>query len=154
MNTNANTNGTTKLLTALAQSGHQWVQLATVALVALSGIGNFIITSSSSDRNRQEIEINRRVAYEGEQRIRDEVRRQIEDIHKWIRESQDEFHKGNIDTASNKKTLAQFGEELIGFEKRQLVALENQKSILNNQTQILTEIHAFMLERKKQLKQQ
>jgi hypothetical protein len=144
-------NGTAKLLTVLAQSGNQWVQLATVGLVALSGVGNWVATWNSSDRNKQEIEISRRVAWEGEQRIREEVRHQIEDIHKWIQDSIDEFHKGNADSAQNKRLLGEFKEELAGFEARQLAVLNNQNSIMANQTQLLNDLHNFVKECQKQL---
>jgi hypothetical protein len=143
-------NGTANLLTTLAQSGNQWVQLATVGLVALSGVGNWVATWNSSDRNKQEIEISRRVAWEGEQRIREEVRRQIDDIHKWIQDSTDEFHKGNVDSAQNRRSLGEFKEELAAFEARQLAVLNNQNSIMANQTKILNDLQNFVKERQKQ----
>jgi hypothetical protein len=50
------------------------------------------------DRNLQEIEPNRRAANEREQRMREEASKQIEEIHKWIRDSNEEFHRSNVDT--------------------------------------------------------
>jgi len=134
-------NGTSKLLTVLAQSGNQWVQLATVGLVALSGLGNWVATWNSSDRNKQEIEISRRVAWESNERVRQEVIKQVDDIHQWMKASTEEFHRGNEDSAANKKVLLVFKEELEGFEARQLSVLLNQNKMMESDSQVLNEIH-------------
>ena len=147
---NGGKNHTAALLSTLAQSGNKWVQLATVGLVALSGIGNWVATWNSGDKSRTEIEISRRVAYEGEQRIRQEVQRQVSDIHKWMSEATDEFHRGNADSADNKKILMGFQSELTNFEERQVAALNNQTKMLQNQTQILEGLHAFVKEKERQ----
>ena len=149
-------NGQTSVLSTLAQSSNQWVQLATVGLVALSGFGNFSATWNSADRNKEEIEVSRRVAFEGEQRIRAEVAKQVAEIHNWMRDATDEFHKGNADSAANKKMLVDFKDEVIGFEKRQLTALDNQKEIIRVKGQILTHTHEIVerFERWKKLEQQ
>ena len=144
-------NGMSQLLSTLAQSGDKYVQLGILILVGLSGFGNWIATWNSGDRSRQEIEVSRRVAWEGQERLREEVRRQVNDIHQWLREATEEFHKGNADSASNNKILKGFQTELQSFEARQLAALSNQTKILQGQTQILTEVHEFVQERKKQL---
>ena len=94
-----------QLLSTLAQSGHQWVQFAVLILVGLSGFGNWVATWNSGDRSRQEIEVSRRVAWEGQERLREEVRRQVNDIHMWLKEATDEFHRGNADSAENNKML-------------------------------------------------
>jgi len=146
-------NGTAALLTTLAQSGNQWVQLGTLLCVGIAGIGNWAATWNSSDRNKQEIEISRRVNWESNERIRQEVIKQVGDIHDWMKGATDEFHKGNEDTAQNRKVLMQFKEDLEGFQKRQLAALANQQSILDNQSRILKELHDFVQERKKALGQ-
>jgi hypothetical protein len=138
-----------QLLGALAQSGDKYVQLGILILVGLSGFGNWIATWNSGDRNRAEIETSRRVAWEGQERLREEVRRQVNDIHQWLREATDEFHKGNEDSAQNRKVLKSFQGELQNFESRQIAALANQTKILQGQTQILTELHDFVQERKK-----
>jgi hypothetical protein len=142
-------NGMAALLTTLAQSGHQWVQLATVALVAISGLGNWVATWNSGDKSRQEIEISRRVAWEGEQRIKAELVKQVAEIHKWMQEATAEFHQGNTDSAANRKLLGLFKEELDAFEARQLAALNNQNAILRNQTDILNELHVYVKERQR-----
>jgi len=94
-----------QLLSTLAQSGHQWVQFAVLILVGLSGFGNWVATWNSGDRSRQEIEVSRRVAWEGQERLREEVRRQVNDIHMWLKEATEEFHRGNADSAENNKML-------------------------------------------------
>ena len=150
--TSSNNKGT--LLNALAQSPHQWVQLATVALVALTGFANWAATQNSGDRSRHEIEEARRANTEGQQRIKDEVVRQVAEIHSWLKQAQEEFHAGNADSANNRKILLAFKDELAAFETRQLAALDNQTAILKNQSAILQQLHQFMSERKKQLEGQ
>jgi hypothetical protein len=152
--------GMTQLLTTLASSGDNWVKLGTLVLVGLAGLGNWVATWNSSNRNREEIEFSRRVSSEGQERIREQMRQQIDDIHTWMeanrrfwKESTDEFHKGNEDSAQNNKILSQFKEELKGFEARQLSELNNQGNILKNQTNILSELHDFVKERQKQQQQ-
>jgi len=73
-----------------------------------------------------------------------------------MRDATDEFHKGNADSAANKKMLVDFKDEVIGFEKRQLTALDNQKEIIRVQGQILTHTHEIVerFERWKKLEQQ
>src|SRR4029077_1082595 len=142
------------VLTTLASSSNMWVQLSTVALVAISGFGNWAATWESSDRNKQEI-------VQKADRIRAEAKQQIDDIHKWIAESQDEFHKGNIDSSINRRILSQFKDEMSDFERRQMVMLSNQSSMLENQGKILAEqnkimdqMHGWVEEHKKQEKPQ
>jgi hypothetical protein len=138
------------LLTTLAQSGHAWVQFGTLILIALTGFGNWVATWNSADRNRTEIEISRRVAWEGEQRIKAELVRQVAEIHRWMQDATDEFHRGNADPAENRKSLKVFQSELTDFESRQLTALENQNRMLENQAKILNEIHSFVKERERE----
>jgi Flp pilus assembly protein TadB len=107
-------NGAIALLAKLAQSGHAWVQFGILVLVGLSGLGNWVATWNSANRNKEEIEVNRRVAWEGEQRIRDDVRRQVEEMHRWMTDATKEFHQGNQDSAANRKML----EELIKKDKQ------------------------------------
>jgi len=137
-------NGMAALLTTLAQSPHQWVQLVTVALIAVTGIGNWVATWNSADRNKTEIEISRRVAAEGEQRIKAEFVRQVSEIHSWMHDATDEFHRGNADSAENRKMLAASQSELVEFERRQTLALDNQTKIIRTQNQILEEIHQIV----------
>ena len=129
------------VLTSLAHSTDRWVQLGTLALIGLSGFGNWVATWNSADRNKEEIEINRRVAAEGEARIRAEVVRQVQDIHTWMREASDEFHKGNEDSAVTRKTLTELVHhldyELGETEKRLTGSLDNQTHMLANQGQML-----------------
>jgi hypothetical protein len=144
--TSSNQNGTKTLLTALAQSPNQWVQLATVALIAISGFSNWSATWNSADRNKSEIELNRAVAAQSEARLKAELIRQVAEIHKWISDSTNEFHQGNADSAANRKTLAASQAQLLDFEARQASALENQTKILSNQGHILGEIHKIVME--------
>jgi Flp pilus assembly protein TadB len=110
--------GITSVLTTLASSGNTWVQLATVGMIAFSGIGNWVATWNSADRNKQEIEVSRRVAWEGEQRIREDVRKQINDMHEWMDKAKEEFHRGNQDSASNRQILLKLTEQLNDMERQ------------------------------------
>ena len=143
-------NGMIHLLTTLASSGHAWVQFGTLVLIGITGFGNWVATWNSADRNKQEIEINRRVAWEGEQRLKAELIRQVADIHDWMRKATEEFHQGNEDSAANRKLLGVFKEELEGFEARQLAVLNNQNKIMDNQTAILKELQAYVKQRQQQ----
>jgi hypothetical protein len=119
-------------------------------LIGITGLGNWVATWNSADRNKTEIEINRRVAWEGEQRLKAELIRQVAEIHNWMRDATTEFHQGNADSAANKKLLNQFSEELGGFEARQLAVLNNQNNIMKTQTQILEELQGYVRSRKKE----
>jgi hypothetical protein len=123
-------NGVGKILSTLAGSSNAWIQFGTLAMIGLSGFGNWVATWNSADRNKTEIEVSRRVALEGEQRIKLEVIRQVDEIHSWIQNSNAEFHQGNADTAQNKKILLALKDEVAGFEKRQEQMLETQGAIL------------------------
>lgn len=132
--------GTSAVLTTLAQSPNQWVQLATVGLIALSGLGNWMATNQASDRSS-----------EGQREIRKEVREQIDDVHRWIGQNMDEFHRGNQNAESNRRMLESFNAELLDFERRQLsgletqsVMLKNQQKILENDTLVLSEVHKIV----------
>lgn len=127
-------NGTAAAISTLASSSNMWVQMATVALVALSGFSNFAATWKSADRNKEEI-------VDGQNRIRNEVIKQVADIHQWIMDSQEEFHKGNTDTAANRKTLLQFKEEVEDFERRQIKILDNQNALMAVDSKLLSETH-------------
>jgi hypothetical protein len=48
-------NGTAALLESVASGGDRWVKIATLALVALSGGGNFLATTKTADFNSTEI---------------------------------------------------------------------------------------------------
>lgn len=108
-------------LLTMASTGDNWVKLSTLGLIALSGFGNWMATWNSSDRNKQEIEVSRRVTWEGEQRIREDVRKQINDMHNWMEEAKQEFHKGNEDSASNRRMLQRLADKLLppNVEKNQ-----------------------------------
>jgi Flp pilus assembly protein TadB len=110
--------GLSGVLTTLASSSHAWVQLATVGMIGLSGIGNWVATWNSADRNKTEIEISRRVAWEGEQRIREDVRKQINDMHEWMDQAKEEFHRGNQDSAANRQMLLKTIEQLNDIEHK------------------------------------
>jgi hypothetical protein len=107
-----NGNGLTAALNTLAKSGDKMIQFGTLGLIACSGLGNWVATWNSANQNKQEIEVNRRVAWEGEQRIREDVRRQVDEMHRWIKESSEEFHKGNADSAANRKMLTRLQDEV------------------------------------------
>jgi hypothetical protein len=98
-------NGASSVLSTLAKSSDRWVQLGTLGLIALSGAGNWVATWNSADRNKQEIEVSRRVAWEGEQRIKAEVIRQVQEMHDWMAQARVAFSQGNSDSAANRKML-------------------------------------------------
>ena len=129
------------ILSTLAGSSHSLVQLATVALVAASGLGNWFATNASSKANITEIELNRRVAAESETRLKAVLVQQVAEIHKWLNDSTAEFHQGNIDSAANRKTLldlvASQQSNIDAFQTRVTALLANQSSMLKNQSDIL-----------------
>jgi hypothetical protein len=106
------------LLGTLAQSGNAWVQFGTLALIALSGFGNWAATWNSADRNKVEIETSRRVAWEGEQRIKAEVIRQVQDMHDWMAQARAAFSQGNADSAENRRMLVKLTQDVDDLERR------------------------------------
>ena len=128
-------NGTLVLLSTLAKSGHAWVQGGTLVLIALSGFGNWVATWNSADRNKAEIEVSRRVAWESEQRVKQELVTQVAEIHGWLKEAATEFHQGNIDSAWTRKTLAGITDELKDFEDRQKQELDGIKQVLRGRNE-------------------
>jgi len=141
----AKKNGVVAVLTQLAHSGHAWVQFGTLILIGLSGFGNWVATWKSADRNKDEIEISRRATWEASERVRQEVFRQVSEIHKWMQEATDEFHKGNADSAANRRTLNQLmREDLEAFERRQVQALENQNQMMKSDAQLLNDTHQIV----------
>jgi hypothetical protein len=125
-------NGKIALLTQLASSGDNWVKLGIMVMIGLSGFGNWLATWHSSDSNRAEI-------VQGQERIRAEVIRQVQDIHNWIQSSTEEFHRGNEDSAANKKILMKFKNDLDDFESRQMKILENQGKMLEINNVLVTQ---------------
>ena len=115
---NKSNNGTSSVLSTLASSSNMWVQLSTVGLVAVSGFSNWAATWNSADRNKSEIEISRRVAFEGEQRIKAEVIRQVHEMHDWMDQARAAFARGNNDSAENRKMLVKLTEDISGIEKK------------------------------------
>ena len=130
-------NGVLHVLSTLAQSGNVWIQFGSLILITAGAVGNWVATWNSANQNRAEIEINRRVAWEGEQRIKAVVFEQIKEIHTWMKEATDEFHQGNVDSASNRKMLAQFKSALDEAETRQRHEIESLEKILQNHTLML-----------------
>jgi septal ring factor EnvC (AmiA/AmiB activator) len=106
------------ILSTLAQSGNQWVQLGTLALVGFAGVGNWVATWNSSDRNKEEIQTSRRITEESEWRIKQELVRQVAEIHNWMKQATEEFHQGNADSSYNRQTLEQIKKELEDLEKK------------------------------------
>jgi len=106
------------LLTTLAQSGHAWVQFGTLLLIAVTGVFNWVATWNASDRNKEELQVNRRVAWEGEQRLREDMRKQLQEVHDWIKESKDDFNRGNQDSAENRKMLTNLLQDVNGIERQ------------------------------------
>jgi hypothetical protein len=111
-------NGMMNLLSVLAQSTNKWVQLGTLGLIGFSGLGNWIATWNSADRNKAEIEISRRVAWEGEQRIRAEVVRQVQEMHDWVAQARNSFSQGNADSAENRKMLVKLTQDVDDIERK------------------------------------
>src|ERR1700740_6485 len=105
-------NGMVALLSTLAHSSDKWVQLGTLALIGLSGIGNGAATWNSADRNKNEIEISRRAAWEGEPRIKAEVISQVREMHDWIEQARTSFSQGNADSAENRKMLVKLTQDV------------------------------------------
>jgi hypothetical protein len=68
----------TALLTTLAQSSSQWVQLATVGLVAVSGLGNWLATNNNGGETRTQVAVAREQAF-----------RDLRDLHNAL----DDFEK-------------------------------------------------------------
>jgi Asp-tRNA(Asn)/Glu-tRNA(Gln) amidotransferase C subunit len=130
--------GRLSLLSTLAQSTDKWVQLGTLAFVCLTGIGNWLATWKAADTNRVEI-------VQGQERIRAEVIRQVQEIHSWIKQSNEEFHQGNEDSAANKKILLKFRNDQEDFEARQTKMLQNQSKTLEDDVALLKEVHAITL---------
>ena len=141
----ASQNGFTRLLSTLAGSSNARVQLATVALVALSGAGNWLATRDSAARSLAELEINRRVTSQSEERIKAELVRQVAEIHAWLSQAQNEFHQGNADSAANRATLFKLLEteqaNISAFEARVTTLLTNQTKLLAGQTKLLEALH-------------
>lgn len=113
-----NHKGMMALLTTLAQSGHAWVQFGTLLLIAVTGVFNWVATWNASDRNKEELQVNRRVAWEGEQRLREDMRKQLQEVHDWIKESKDDFNRGNQDSAENRKMLTNLLQDVNGIERQ------------------------------------
>jgi hypothetical protein len=111
-------NGMMNLLSVLAQSTNKWVQFGTLALIALSGLSNWVATWNSADRNKAEIEISRRVAWEGEQRIKAEVVRQVQEMHDWVAQARNAFSQGNADSAENRRMLVKLTQDIDDIERK------------------------------------
>jgi hypothetical protein len=111
-------NGMAALLSTLASSSDKWVQLGTLGLIGLSGFGNWIATWNSADRNKAEIEISRRDSWEGEQRIKAEVVRQVQEMHDWMERARTAFSQGNADSAENRKMLVKLTQEVDDLERK------------------------------------
>jgi hypothetical protein len=106
------------VLSTLASSGNTWVQLATVGMIAFSGVGNWIATWNSADRNKTEIEVSRRVTWESEQRIKAEVVRQIQEMHDWVAQARAAFAQGNTDSAENRRMLVKLSQKVDDIERK------------------------------------
>jgi hypothetical protein len=104
-------NGPANVLSLLAQSPDKWVQLGTLALISLSGLGNWAATWNSSNQTKDEIS-------HGQERIRQEVIAQVRDIHQWVNDSKEEFHRANQDSASNKRLLIKLSDQIDDIEHR------------------------------------
>src|ERR1700746_1867710 len=105
-------NGKLALLQTLASSGDNWVKLGTLALVALSGIGNFLTTKDQGHRNRHEVEAQTHEIWQALNRNKDDFRELVRDAGQ---------SRSDIATSLNKQ-----GE-----------ALRNQAEMLSNQQKIL-----------------
>ncbi len=110
--------GILTVLSTLASSGNTWVQLATVGLIAFSGFGNWVATWNSADRNKTEIEVSRRVSWEGEQRIKAEVVRQVQEMHDWVAQARAAFAQGNMDSAENRRMLVKLSQNVDDIERK------------------------------------
>jgi hypothetical protein len=111
-------NGIAALLSTLAQSSSVWVQGGTLLLIGISGFGNWVATWNSADRNKTEIEVSRRVAWEGEQRIKAEVVRQVQEMHDWVAQARAAFAQGNTDSAENRRMLVKLSQNVEDIERK------------------------------------
>jgi hypothetical protein len=118
MNEQQKPNGIAALLTTLAQSSSVWVQGGTLLLIGISGFGNWVATWNSADRNKTEIEVSRRVAWEGEQRIKAEVVRQVQEMHDWVAQARAAFAQGNTDSAENRRMLVKLSQNVEDIERK------------------------------------
>jgi hypothetical protein len=64
-------NGNLAILTTLAQSTSHWVQLATVGLIALSGLGNWLATQKDGVETRTELSASREQAFRNIKELHD-----------------------------------------------------------------------------------
>jgi hypothetical protein len=111
-------NGMVALLMTLAHSGDKWVQLGTLGLIAFSGVGNWVATWNSADRNKNEIEISRRATWEANERVRLEVIKQVSEIHDWIQQAKSAFAQGNTDSAENRRMLVKLTQDVDELERK------------------------------------
>jgi phage-related tail protein len=73
----SNANGKMALLTTLASSGDNWVKLGIMVMVGISGLGNFVATTRTSDDQRN---LTKQEANEVRTEIRD-IYRKVDDLH-------------------------------------------------------------------------
>lgn len=80
-------NGRNKILEALATTGDSWVKLATLFLVAISGLFNFIATEKSGVDSRQQLE------------------REIHEVHSALDRNKEEFRQIVQDAAETRRIV-------------------------------------------------
>jgi hypothetical protein len=103
----------------LTSSGDNWVKLGTLALVALSGLGNWIATQRNSD----EINANGALLRAQRAQVVKEVGRMRDEVNEIYRQFSGIVERQKQDVAMINKSL------------------ENQTQMLKNQQQGLSEIH-------------
>jgi hypothetical protein len=124
-------NGPAAVLSTLARSADRWVQLATLALIGFSGFGNWLATQSTSKENLS-----------GQDRIRDEMRQKLDEVHRWIKT--DIHDEVDAFEGRQKNGLNKIND---GLDKQnQLMA--NQQQMLKNQAVMLEALHRVEQERK------
>ena len=107
------------VLTTLASSGDNWVKLGTLALVTLSGLGNWIATQHNSDK----INANGALLREQQAQVVKEVGRMHDEVNEIYRQFDDVVERQKQDFTMIKESL------------------EKQTQMLKNQQQGLSEIH-------------
>src|ERR1700745_1999102 len=73
----SNANGKMALLTTLASSGDNWVKLGIMVMVGISGLGNWVATTRTSDDQKN---LTKQEANEVRNQIRD-IYRKVDDLH-------------------------------------------------------------------------
>jgi phage-related tail protein len=98
-------NGKMALLTTLASSGDSWVKLGIMLMVGISGLGNFVATTKTSDDQRN---LTKQEAQEVKNEIHD-IYRKVDDLHGAL----DEFESRQKKMLQNQGQLLQSNSDVL-----------------------------------------